>query len=288
MAFKSLLDGFILPNGVEIPCVGFGTWQTPDGRVAEAAVKAALDAGYRHIDGASAYQNENSVGAALKAYGIARGGVFLTSKLANRVRGYNETKTALDNTLGDLQTDYLDLYLVHWPNPSSFRDCWEEKNAETWRAFEDLLDAGKLRSIGVSNFHAHHLDALYKTARVKPMVNQIRLCPGETQEEVVKATRERGILLEAYSPFGGSGPANVLKAGLVTEIAGSLGKTAAQVCVRWCLQHGFLPLPKSASAAHIAANADVFGFEISGDDMLRLDKLTGYKSPFPHPDHVTW
>jgi len=288
MAFKSLLDGFTLPNGVEIPCVGFGTWQTPDGRVAEAAVKAALDAGYRHIDGASAYQNENSVGAALKAYGIARGGVFLTSKLANRVRGYNETKTALDNTLGDLQTDYLDLYLVHWPNPSSFRDCWEEKNAETWRAFEDLLDAGKLRSIGVSNFHAHHLDALYKTARVKPMVNQIRLCPGETQEEVVKATRERGILLEAYSPFGGSGPANVLKAGLVTEIAGSLGKTAAQVCVRWCLQHGFLPLPKSASAAHIAANADVFGFEISGDDMLRLDKLTGYKSPFPHPDHVTW
>ena len=288
MVFKSLSDYHKLANGVTIPCVGFGTWQTANGEEARTAVKAALDAGYRHIDGAAAYQNEVSTGAVLKEYGLPRRDVFVTSKLINRVRGYNETKAALDKTLGELQTDYLDLYLLHWPCPVAFRDRWQEMNAESWRAFEDLLGEGKLRAIGVSNFHAHHLDALLTTAKIKPMVNQIRLCPSDTQPDVVKASRDRGLLLEAYSPFGGSGPANILKDALITGIGAKYGKSAAQVCVRWCLQHDYLPLPKSASPARIEQNTHVFDFELSADDMARLDGVTGYKSPFPHPDKTTW
>ena len=288
MAFKSLTDCFTLANGVNIPCVGFGTWQTEKGEETENAVKAALDAGYRHIDGASVYQNEPSVGAALKKYGFPRNELFITGKLVNKIRGYDETKAALKNTLKDLQLDYIDLYLIHWPNPVAFRDRWEAMNAESWRAFEDLYGEGLIRAIGVSNFHAHHLDALAKTAKIKPMVNQIRLCPSDTQTEVVKASRERGMQLEAYSPFGGSGAANILKDPIIADIAKKHGKSTAQVCVRWCLQHEYLPLPKSVSAGHIAANAKVFDFVLDAGDMDRLDKLTGYKSPFPHPDKTTW
>ena len=288
MAFKSLVDYFTLANGVKIPCVGFGTWQTEDGEVAQNAVKEALDAGYRHIDGAAVYGNETSVGAAVEAYGLPRDELFITSKLINRVRGYDDTKAAVKRSLTDLRLDYLDLYLIHWPNPSAFRDRWEYWNAETWRAFEDIYDEGLIRAIGVSNFHAHHIDALAKTARIKPMVNQIRLCPGCGQPDVVEASRERGLVLEAYSPFGGSGAANILRDPAIIEIGGKYRKTAAQVCVRWCMQHEFLPLPKSVSAGHIAANTLVFDFELDAQDMERLNKLTGYQNPFPHPDITPW
>jgi diketogulonate reductase-like aldo/keto reductase len=206
MGFSSLTDCFTLVNGVKIPCVGFGTWQTPDGDATRDAVKAAVASGYRHIDGAAVYGNEKSVGRALKDCGVPRGEIFVTSKLFNTERGYEKTKAAFEKTLKDLQLDYLDLYLIHWPNPVKLRDSWEAYNADTWRAFEELYKAGKIRAIGVSNFHGHHLDALEKTATVKPMVNQIRLCPGDTKDAVVETSRARGMLVEAYSPFGGSGP----------------------------------------------------------------------------------
>ena len=287
---KTPTDTLTLYNGIEIPCIGFGTWQTPDGEASINAVKAALKSGYRHIDTAAAYGNESSIGLAVKQSGVPRKDIFITSKLAGKARGYNETCEAFEKSLSDLQMEYMDLYLIHWPNPKRFRDQWEKNNAETWKAMEDLHKAGKIRAIGVSNFLPHHMDALLKNATVKPAVNQIRLCPGDPKAEVVKASIERGMLLEAYSPLGGTPgndpAASLLKATLLLTMAEKYKKSAAQICVRWCLQLGYLPLPKSTSPEHIAANLAVFDFEISGDDMKALSNLEGYPDPFPHPDET--
>jgi diketogulonate reductase-like aldo/keto reductase len=288
MQMYSLTDCFVLSNGVKIPCIGFGTWQTEDGETTINAVKAALDTGYRHIDTAAAYENEKSVGKALKESGIPRDEVFVTSKLHNTEHTYEKTKAAFRKTLEDLQLEYLDLYLIHWPNPVDYRDRWKKSNEETWRAFEEFYNEGLIRSIGVSNFHAHHFDALLKTAKIKPMVNQIRLCPGDVKEKVVKDSLDRGIFIEAYSPLGGSGSGSILRAPLIIHMAEKYNRNTAQICVRWCLQKGFLPLPKSTSKEHIKTNAQVFDFEISDDDIEKLDAMKGYSDPFPHPDETTW
>jgi diketogulonate reductase-like aldo/keto reductase len=285
---KSLTDSFTLSNGVNIPCIGFGTWQTPDGEVTVNAVKAALLSGYRHIDTAAVYKNEASVGKGIKESGIPRKEIFVTSKLFNTEHTYERAKKAFERTLSDLGLDYLDLYLIHWPNPKGFRDSWAQANSETWRAFEEFYEAGKIRAIGVSNFHDHHLAALEKTAKIKPQVNQIRIAPGDFKADVIKASRNRGMLIEAYSPLGGSTEKNVLKAPLLLELAKKYNKNTAQICVRWCLQQDFLPLPKSTSAEHIAANAKVFDFEISQEDIEALNIMPGYPDPFPHPDNITW
>jgi diketogulonate reductase-like aldo/keto reductase len=188
---KSLTDTYNLSNGVKIPVIGFGTWQVEDGRQAVDAVKAALSAGYRHIDTAQGYGNEESVGRAVKDSGVKRDEIFITSKLVNSVRGYKQTKAALDESLGKLG-GYIDLFLLHWPVPVDFKHSWKEVNAESWRAMEEYFQAGKIRALGVSNFHGRHVDELLKTAKVKPVVNQIRLCPGDTQDEVVAYSREKG------------------------------------------------------------------------------------------------
>ena len=288
MKLNSATDTFSLGNGVTIPCIGFGTWQTPDGETTVKAVKAALASGYRHIDAAPVYGNEKSVGVAIKESGVPRKDIFITSKLANSIRGYDDTIGGFEKTIKDLQLDYLDLFLIHWPNPQRFRDNWEKNNAESWRAMEDLLKAGKIRAIGVSNFLVHHLDALLKNAAVKPAVNQIRLCPGDAKDELVKASVDRGMLMEAYSPLGGtmkgSSSESVLKAPLLLELEKKYGKSGAQIAIRWCLQRGFLPLPKSVSPGHIASNLDVFNFELSDDDVKAISNLKGYPDPFPHPD----
>jgi diketogulonate reductase-like aldo/keto reductase len=288
MDFKSLSESFTLNNGVKIPCVGFGTWKTQNGETTVNAVKAALLSGYRHIDAAAVYQNETSVGKGIKESGVPRNDIFVTSKLANTEHTYEQARSAFNKSLNDLQLEYLDLYLIHWPNPKAYRDHWAEANAECWRAFEELYRAGKIRAIGVSNFHRHHLEALDKVATIKPQVNQIRLCPGDTKDEVVKASLDYNLLLEAYSPLGGSDTTNILKAPLLIELAKKYGKTTAQISVRWCLQRGFLPLPKSATPAHIADNAKVFDFILSDEDITALNTLPGYPDPFPHPDNTIW
>ncbi|MGN1407223.1 aldo/keto reductase [Lactobacillus sp.] len=281
--FHSLTDTYELANGVKIPVIGFGTWQTPDGAVAEASVLAALEAGYRHIDTAAAYGNEESVGRALKKSGLARQDVFVTSKLFNNDHDYKRAKAAIDASLLKLDTDYLDLYLIHWPNPIGVRDHWAEANAEAWRAMEEAVRAGKIRAIGVSNFRRHHLDALLETAEIKPVVNQICLNPSDLQEEVTAANDEYGLLSEAYSPLGTGG---LLGNQTIKEVGAKYGKSAAQVLIRWSLQHGFLPLPKSVHPDYIKANADVFDFELSDSDMAALDGLKGIGQPVLDPDQA--
>ena len=281
MNFNSLEDTYTLNNGVKIPIIGFGTWQTPDGDVAKHAVEAALKSGYRHIDTAAAYGNEESVGQAIKNSGINRHDLFITTKLWNADHGYKSTKAAIDRSLQNLKVDYLDLYLIHWPNPVDMRDHWAEANAESWRAMEEAVKAGKIRTIGVSNFRKHHLDELLKTTEIKPAVNQIMLNPSDLQEDVVKANDELGMLSEAYSPLGTGG---LLGNETVNEIANEVGKSPAQVLIRWSLEHGFLPLPKSVHDKYIAANVEVFGFNLNSEQMKKLDSLHGLSGLATDPD----
>ena len=281
MNFHSIEDTYTLNNGVEIPIIGFGTWQTPDGDIAKHAVEVALNAGYRHIDTAAAYGNEKSVGQAIKKSGINRHDLFITTKLWNADHGYQSTKAAIDRSLQNLKVDYLDLYLIHWPNPVAMRDHWAEANAESWRAMEEAVQAGKIRAIGVSNFRKRHLDELLKTAEIKPVVNQIMLNPSDLQADVVKVNNKLGLLSEAYSPLGTGG---LLGNETVKEIASEVGKSPAQVLIRWSLEHGFLPLPKSVHDKYIQANVEVFDFNLNSEQMNKLDSLHGVSGLATDPD----
>lgn len=274
-----------LSNGYEIPSVGFGTWKTPDGEVAIASVKKAVECGYTHIDTAACYKNEKSVGVAIKECGVPRERLFVTSKLWNTERGYEKTKAAFYKTLDDLGLDYLDLYLIHWPANAVQFDNWAEINADTWRAFEELYLEGKIKSIGLSNFMVCHLEALMKTAKIKPMVNQIEYHPGYMQDDVVEYCEKHGICVEAWSPIGSG---RLLENPLLLEIAEKYGRSVAQICIRWCLQNDILPLPKSVTPSRIEENLKVFDFVISDEDMQRINRMelcgwSGHK-----PESVTF
>ena len=272
MTISSLTDTFTLANGIKIPVIGFGTWQTPDGDVAYQSVLDALKAGYRHIDTAAAYGNEASVGRAIKDSGIPREELFVTSKLWNDSHSYEAAKIALDKSLDLLCLDYLDLYLIHWPNPLINRRDWDKANAEAWRYMEDAYTEGKIRAIGVSNFQIEHLEALLKTATIRPMVNQLFINPSDLEQDVVAYNQAHDILTEAYSPLG---TGSLLAVPQINEIAAKYDKSAAQVLVRWSLQHGFLPLPKSTHAKRINQNAAVFDFELTDAEIAALDQLEG-------------
>ena len=278
-------DTYGLSNGVGIPCIGFGTWQTPDGDVAVRSVACAIEAGYRHIDTAQAYGNEESVGRGIRESGIDRKDLFITTKLWNSNHSYKLTMRSFEESMNKLGLDYLDLFLIHWPNPVAFRDHWQEANAESWKAMEELYEAGKIRAIGISNFRRHHIDELMKTAKIPPTVNQIRLCPGATQDELVAYCKERDILLEAYSPLG---TGKIFSVPQMRETAEKYGKSIAQICIRWSLQNGFLPLPKSVNSDRITENLDVFGFELSDEDMKMIAGLTGCVGFSNDPDKTNW
>lgn len=288
MNFKSLNDSYTLSNGVKIPCIGFGTWQSADGKEAYDAVLAALECGYRHIDTAAAYGNEESVGKAindfLKNSSVKREELFITTKLWNDDHGYETAKAALETSLKKLNLSYVDLYLIHWPNPLKFRDCWQEKNAESWRAMEESYKEGKTRSIGISNFREHHIVELEKTATIEPMVNQIKVCPGISQKELRKYSEEKGMLIEGYSPFGTGG---IFKSEEMQALSKKYNRTIAQICIRWSLQQGVLPLPKSVSKERIAENTKVFDFELENSDCALIENLTGLEiKPNRNPDEA--
>ncbi|GAB3059252.1 aldo/keto reductase [Salinicoccus sesuvii] len=279
---QNLTDTFTLSNGTEIPCVGFGTWQTPDGKTAVNSVKKAIESGYRHIDTAAAYKNEGSVGQAIKESGVAREDLFVTSKLWNSERGYEKTKAAFEQTLKELDTDYLDLYLIHWPANEKQFDNWKEINNETWRAMTELHEAGKVKAIGVSNFMTNHLEPLLEF-EVKPMVNQIEYHPGHTQDGVVDLCKQYDILVEAWSPIGSG---RLLEDESLKEIAEKYDKSVAQLCIRYVLQNGALPLPKSVTPERIEENTHVFDFEISDEDMKQMDAMENVGFSGMNPNDV--
>ncbi len=270
-----------LANGVKIPCIGYGTWQTPGGDVARDSVKKALELGYRHVDTATVYGNEASVGEGIRLSGVRREDVFITTKQWTDVRGFENTVAAAERALKTLGVDYLDLYLVHWPAVEKLSPDWAAINAETWRGFEKLYKDGKVRAIGVSNFMPAQLAALKECAEVQPMVDQVEFHPGYIQRNVLDYCRENGIVVEAWSPLGSG---RLLADPLVNEIGAAHGKSAAQTCVRYALQHGIVPLPKSVTPERIAANADVFDFALTDAEMAALDAMpeTGYSGY--HPD----
>ena len=288
MQFSSPTDAFTLANGVRVPCIGFGTWQSEDGDEAYNAVMVALQSGYRHIDTAAAYGNEKSVGAAIRDFcrehNVRREDIFLTTKLWNDDHGYEATQAAIKKSLQLLGVSYIDLYLIHWPNPLKFRDCWAQKNAESWRAMEEAYAAGQVKAIGISNFYGRHITELMKTATVAPMVNQIKLCPGQTQDALVDYCARAGMILEAYSPLGTGG---IFSNAFMRELAQKYGRSIAQICIRWSLQRGYLPLPKSVTAERIAENTRVFDFALSDDDCEKIATLTGLEiKPARNPDEA--
>lgn len=264
---KNLTDAFVLSNGVRVPCLGYGTYLTPNGEVARDSVMEALRVGYRHVDTAFAYGNETAVGEGIRASGIKRDEIFVTTKHWVTMRGYEKATEAIDVSLKNLGLDYLDLYLIHWPCVEKVSPDWKEINASTWRAFEDAYKAGKIRAIGVSNFQKKHYDALSGMCEIKPMVNQIEFHPGYTQPETVEYSKEAGMLVQAFSPLGCGA---VLGDETLKAVATKYNKTVAQICLRFVLQSGLNVLTKSVTPSRILENTQIFDFELSSEDMATI------------------
>ncbi|MDD3414703.1 MAG: aldo/keto reductase [Lachnospiraceae bacterium] len=264
-----LSDTFSLSNGYKIPCIGFGTWQIPDGKIAVNAVKEAVRCGYRHIDTAAIYGNEVGVGQGIAECEVSREELFITSKVWKTECGYKKTMQAFKETCTDLGVDYLDLYLIHSPASQNQFKNWEEINLDTWKAMTELYQSGKIKSIGVSNFGVHHLKALMET-EVKPMVNQIEYHPSQMQDDTVAYCKSNDILVEAWSPLG---KGKMLTNETLMTIAEKYKKSVAQICIRWILQNGLLPLPKSVTPSRMEENTFVFDFELSHEDMVTINNM---------------
>ncbi|WP_210491650.1 aldo/keto reductase [Patulibacter sp. SYSU D01012] len=263
-----------LKSGIEMPQLGFGVFQVPDDET-EAAVTAALQAGYRSIDTAAIYGNEAGVGAAIAKSGIPRDELFVTTKLWNSEQGHDSTLRAAEESLRKLGLDHVDLYLIHWPTPD------RDRYVETWKAFEQLQKDGKTRAIGVSNFQPAHLERLFAESHVVPDVNQVELHPYLTQAPLRAFHAEHGIATEAWSPIAQGA---VLDDPTIAAIAERLGRTTAQVVLRWHLQIGNVVIPKSVTPERIRQNIEVFDFELTAEDVLAIDALDRGHRTGPDPD----
>ena len=267
-----LQEHFTLSNGVRMPKLGFGTWQITDARQAYDATALALATGYRHIDTARVYGNEESVGRAIRDSGISRTDIFVTTKLPAEIKNHDEALASFETTMDAIGLDYVDLYLIHapWPWDSIGQDC-AAGNKAVWTALESIYQSDRVKAIGVSNFNVTDLGVILDGCAIKPMVNQIRFFIGDTQAETVAFCLGEGIQLTGYSPLA---TGKILDHPEIAAIAKRYGKSVAQICIRFVLQKDIAPLPKSTHAERIRQNADV-DFEISSIDMARLDGLKG-------------
>ena len=263
-------DCFKLSNGVKIPAVGFGTWQIPAGEMAYNSVTAALKSGYRHIDTALAYGNEASVGQAIRDSGIDRKEIFVTSKLPAEVKNYAIAHRYAEKTMKNIGLDYIDLYLIHAPWPwNEIGADYTKQNIQIWKAMEEFYETGRTRSIGISNFNVSDINAILETCRIRPMVNQIKFHIGHGQMEIREHCANNDILVEGYSPLA---TGRILDNHDVGAIAKKYNKTVAQLSIRYVLQKGALPLPKSTHPDYIRQNLDI-DFDIAEEDMKFLDGL---------------
>lgn len=262
----------VLNNGVEMPVIGFGVFKEKEGSEVINAVKWALGAGYRSIDTAKVYENEEGVGKAIRESGVPREEIFVTTKLWNTDQGYETTLKAIDESLAKLGMDFVDLYLVHWPTASGDRVLFESinKREDTWRAMEEIYKSGKAKAIGVSNYMINHLEEMKDYAKVMPAVNQIELHPFLYNPELINYCEQNKIAVEAHSPLVHGAR---LDTPAIVEIAQKYGKSSAQVLLRWDLQHGWITIPKSTRKERIEENINIFDFELSPEDMKVLDGL---------------
>ncbi len=277
---KSLQDCFSLSNGIHIPCLGFGTWQIK-GDDAVLAVEKAIATGYRHLDTATVYENESCVGEALRNSGIPRDSLFITSKLWNNNKTFDQALHAFDESMARLKLDTLDLYLIHWPAVPSMDPDWERTNRDKWRAMERLYHDGRVRAIGVSNYLPHHLISLLNHAEIPPMVNQLEIHPGFPQQDALAFCNSHNILAEAWSPLACG---KVLEVPVLKSIAQQYSKNPAQICLRWCIQKGVLPLTKTTSPARMIENSRIFDFTISDEDMDTINHLPPCGGACINPD----
>lgn len=273
-----------LNNGCRIPAVGFGTYKTTQGNTSD-VLKTAILAGYRYFDTASFYGNEEEIGSVIRESRIDRKEFVLASKVWKTEMGYENTRWAFEASRKRMQTDYLDLYLIHWPKADLQDEQWKQKLKDTWRAMEELYEEGKIKAIGVSNCLPHHLEVILESGNAVPAVNQLEIHPGYLQRDAVEFCRKHGILVQAWSPLGRS---RVLQTPLLLELAEKYGVSCAQLCLRFDIQYGVLPLPKASSFERMKQNREVFGFEISEEDMERILNMpqTGWSGEHPDRERV--
>ena len=276
----------VLNNGVTIPDIGFGTYKSTTNE-GYRVIGDAIKAGYRHLDTAALYENEEEVGLAVKKSGISRSEFFITSKLQRNCLGYDSAKKELEESLKKLQTDYLDLYLIHWPRTDFGRDDyddWKELDRESWRAMEEMVKEGKIRAIGLSNFLPHHIDSLLESAAIAPAVNQLELHPGYLQKEAVEYSRKKGMAVEAWSPIGRG---RMMDEPYLKSMAEKYGVSVPVLCLSFCLQSGFIIIPKSTHFERMQENLKVRDDMISEEDMALIREMPECGWSGEHPDRET-